>query len=457
MGSWQEYLAANRSRFIEEMLDFFCIPSVSSLPEHAADVRHAGEWVVKRMQQAGIEHVQLLETGGHPAVYGDYLHAPGAPTVLIYGHFDTQPVDPEALWNSPPFEPRIDGDRIYARGATDDKGNMLAPILATEALLQTEGTLPVNVKFIFEGQEEIGSPQMPQFVEGQKQLLACDLVVSSDGGQWAEDQPELAIGARGLAAVQIDVIGPKADLHSGMFGGTVNNPIHALAAILASMRSPEGKILVDGFYDDVHVLTPDDKAKIAAVPYDPAAEMARIGIDTMFGEPGYTPLEQRWVRPTLEVNGIWGGFQGEGMKTVLPSEAHAKITCRLVPDQDPVKVADRVVAHVEKVAPPGVTVTVRRLQNSAFPYLMPAEHPGNQVARRVHLQLYGKEPFYVRSGGSIPVLSMFQSSLGAYTVNFGFGLPDENIHSPNEFWRLSSFDKAQKGYCLLIHEFANLT
>ncbi len=454
MSSWQEYLAANRPRFIEEMLDFFRIPSVSSLPEHAGDVRRAGEWVAQRMRQAGIENVQVLETGGHPAVYGDLLHASGAPTVLIYGHFDTQPVDPEALWTNPPFEPVIDGDRIYARGATDDKGNMLAPILATEALLQSEGKLPLNVKYIFEGQEEIGSPQMPPFVEAHKQLLACDLVISSDGGQWAEDQPELAIGARGLSALQIDVVGPKADLHSGMYGGTVQNPIHALAAILASMRGPDGKILVEGFYDDVHELTPVEKAQIAAVPYDAGPEMARIGIDTMFGEPGYSPLEQRWVRPTLEVNGIWGGFQGEGIKTVLPSEAHAKITCRLAPDQDPVKVAERIVAHVEKVTPPGVTVTVRRFENAALPYLMPADHPGNQAARRVHLQLYGKEPFYVRSGGSIPVLSMFQESLGAYTINFGFGLPDENIHSPNEFWRLSSFDKAQKAYCMLLHELA---
>jgi len=218
------------------------------------------------------------------------------------------------------------------------------------------------------------------------------------------------------------------------------------------MRSPEGKILVEGFYDDVHVLTPDEKAKIAAVPFDAVQEMARLGIDTLYGEPGYSPLEQRWVRPTLEINGIWGGFQAEGIKTVLPSEAHAKITCRLAPDQDPTQVADRVAAHVQKATPPGVKVNIRRFENSAVPYLMPADHPGNAAARRVHLRLYGKEPFYVRSGGSIPVLNMFLTSLGAYTVNFGFGLPDENIHSPNEFWRLSSFDRAQQAYCLLLHE-----
>ncbi|MCC6170247.1 MAG: dipeptidase [Caldilineaceae bacterium] len=452
MSSWQEYLAVNRPRFIDEMLEFFRIPSVSSLPEHAGDVRRAGEWVANRMRQAGIEHVQILETGGHPVVYGDLLHTPGAPTVLIYGHFDTQPVDPEALWTNPPFMPVIDGDRIYARGATDDKGNMLVPILATEALLQSEGKLPLNVKYFFEGQEEIGSPQLPGFVERYKDLLACDVVVSSDGGQWSEEQPELALGARGLCALQIDVVGPQMDLHSGMFGGTVANPIHALVAILASMRSPEGKILVEGFYDDVHVLTPDEKAKIAAVPFDAVQEMARLGIDTLYGEPGYSPLEQRWVRPTLEINGIWGGFQAEGIKTVLPSEAHAKITCRLAPDQDPTQVADRVAAHVQKATPPGVKVNIRRFENSAVPYLMPADHPGNAAARRVHLRLYGKEPFYVRSGGSIPVLNMFLTSLGAYTVNFGFGLPDENIHSPNEFWRLSSFDRAQQAYCLLLHE-----
>jgi acetylornithine deacetylase/succinyl-diaminopimelate desuccinylase-like protein len=454
MNNWQDYLAANRERFLTEMLAFYRIPSVSSLPEHAGDVRLAAEWVARRMQAAGIENVQIMPTGGHPVVYGDWLHAPGKPTVLIYGHFDTQPVDPIGLWKHPPFDPFIDGDRIYARGASDDKGNMFVPIVATEALLQSDGALPLNLKFLFEGQEEIGSPQLPEFVDAQKQLLACDMVVSADGGQWAEDQPELAIGTRGLAALQIDVVGPNRDLHSGMFGGAVQNPIHALAAILASLRSPDGKILVEGFYDDVRTLSAEDRDRLAKVPWNEESYKDRLAVDALYGEPGFSTYERLWARPTLEVNGIWGGFAGEGVKTVLPSEAHAKITCRLVADQNPKVIAGRVAAHVEKVAPPGVQVTVQQPKNAASPYLMPADHPGNEAARRVHLQLYGKEPYYVRSGGSIPVCSMFLHSLGAYTVNFGFGLPDENLHSPNEFWRLSSFARAQQGYCLLLHELA---
>lgn len=457
MASWKNYQEENQARFHVEYLDFLRIPSISSLPEHAEDVARAAEWVAERMRSAGIEHVQALSTGGHPVVYGDRMHAPGKPTIMIYGHFDTQPVDPLDLWHSPPFAPEVRDGRVYARGASDDKGNMLTPILATEAVLQTEGELPVNVKYFFEGQEEIGSPQLPTFVAEHSELLACDMVISSDGSQWSEDQPSLSIAFKGLCALQIDVEGPDHDLHSGTYGGSVPNPIHALVLILDSMRSPEGKILVDGFFEDVRDLSPEEAEQIRQVPLDEEAYKQETGAAALFGEPGYSTLERAWARPTLEVNGIWGGFQGAGVKTVLPSQAHAKITCRLVADQQPERILELLEAHIRKVTPPGVKVAVQRSASMATPYLMPADHPGNEAARSVHLELYGKEPFYVRSGGSIPVCSMFLESLDAYTVNFAFGLHDENVHSPNEFFRLESFNRAQKAYCMLFDELAKGT
>ena len=454
MSTWQAYLAANQSRFLTELVDFLTIPSISSLPDHAPAVAQAGDWVAARARQAGIEHVEIMPTGGHPVVYGDWLHAPGKPTILIYGHFDTQPVDPLDLWENPPFTPTQVGDRIYARGASDDKGNMFAPILAIEALLQSEGKLPLNVKFLLEGQEEIGSPQLPAFMQAHKDRFACDLVISADGSQWAEDQPSITLGLRGVCALQVDVTGPAVDLHSGMYGGTVQNPIHALASMLAALHDADGRIQVTGFYDEVVTLTPDDQAKVEAVPFDAVAYRARLGVSELFGEAGYSTHERAWVRPTLEINGIWGGFTAAGMKTVLPSQAHAKITCRLVPDQQPAQIAARVAAYLQQVAPPGVTVNVTIYENAANPYVVPTEHPGNQAAHTVLEELYGKPPFYTRSGGSVPLYSLFLSELGAYTTDFAFGLPDENIHSPNEFWRLSSFTRAQQGYVLLLHELA---
>ncbi|MGB0385215.1 MAG: dipeptidase [Ardenticatenaceae bacterium] len=455
MATWQSYLDENRERYLSELLDFLRIPSISSLPEHAPDVQQAAEWVAARMEGAGIEGVRILPTGGHPVVYGEWLHAPGKPTITIYGHFDTQPVDPLELWTNPPFEPTIRDGRVYARGAADDKGNMLVPILATEALLKSEGGLPLNVKYFFEGQEEIGSPQLSSFIAANQELLACDMMVSSDGGQWGEDQPSLLIGLKGLCALQIDVQGAKGDLHSGMYGGAIQNPIHALARLLHSMRSPEGKILVEGFYDDVRPLSEEDRAQIAEVPHDEAEYKAQLGLEALFGEPGYTTLERAWARPTLEVNGIWGGFQGEGVKTVIASQAHAKITCRLVADQDPHHILQLITDHIERNTPPGVTITVKPYASTARAYLMPADHPGNQAARAVHKELYGKEPYYIRTGGSIPFCSMIQELLGIYTVNFAFGLDDEQVHAPNEFFRLKSFERGQKGYCMLLHQLAS--
>ena len=455
MSTWSTYLEEQRDTHMEELLDFLRIPSISSLPEHADDVRKAGEWVIARLQQAGIDNARMMETGGHPVVYADWLHA-GAdkPTIMIYGHFDTQPVDPLELWSSPPFEPVVKDGRIYARGASDDKGNMLSPILAVEALLKSEGALPINLKFFFEGQEEIGSPQLSSFIEENQEQFACDFILSADGGQFDEDQPALLVGLRGLSAMQIDVTGAHSDLHSGMYGGAVANPIHALSEIIASMRGTDGQILVEGFLDDVREITPDERAQLAAVPNDDAKTMADLAIPALFGEPGYTTLERRWARPTLEINGIWGGFQGDGIKTVLPREAHAKITCRLVADQDPNRIFEAISAHVAAHTPPGVTAKVTPIGTGANPYLMPADHPGNRVAAAVHLELYGKEPYYIRTGGSIPFCSLFKDKLGVFTVNFAFGLNDERAHAPDEFWRISSFEKSKRAYCMLIHELA---
>ncbi len=457
MTSWNTYLADNQASFLEELFDFIRIPSVSALPEHADDVQHAAEWVAERLNSIGIENVQVLPTGGHPVVYGDWLHAPGNPTILIYGHFDTQPPGNPDLWETPPFEPSLRGRRLYARGASDDKGSMFIPILAVEALLQTTATLPLNVKFFFEGQEEIGSPTLPEFVAAHKERLSCDLVVSADGLQWAADQPMLLIGLKGICAVQIDVLGPKHDLHSGLHGGGVQNPIHALVQLLDSMRSPTGEILVAGFYDDVIPLSDIDRQDIARPPFDEAEYLSELGIDVVFGELGYTTRERLWARPTLEINGIWGGFEGDGTMTIVPSEAHAKITCRLVADQEPGAIANLLIAHIEKHTPLGVTITVQSQEMSADPFLIPADHPGNQVAGAVLEELYGKAPYITRLGGSIPVASLFLKELDAYMVGFGFSVGDENLHGPNEFLRLDNFERGQRGYCLLLERLATLS
>ena len=450
--TWETYIEEQQPHYLEELLQFLSIPSISALPEHAADVQQAARWVVDRLTSAGMENVQILPTAGHPVVYGDWLHASGKPTVMIYGHFDTQPADPLDMWTSPPFEPQIRNDRVYARGASDDKGNMLIPILAVEALLKTEGALPINVKFFLEGQEEIGSPQLPTLVANQRDLLACDLVVSADGGQYSEEQPALLIAFKGLAGVQIDVHGARTDLHSGVYGGAVANPIHALVHILDSMRSPDGMILVEGFYDAVEPLSPEDRTAIAAIPFDEKAYKEMIGVDTLVAEPGYTPQEHLAGRPTLEVNGIWGGFQGEGTKTVLPNKAHAKITCRLVTNQDPTTIVDLLTRHVKRNTPPGVRATVRSLPGAAKPYLIPLDHWGNQAAEAVLTEIYGRFPYAMRLGGSIPVCETFLSVLGAYTVNFAFALMDEQMHAPDEFFRLSSFRRGQVAYGKLLHE-----
>jgi acetylornithine deacetylase/succinyl-diaminopimelate desuccinylase-like protein len=452
MTPWETYLIQQQERLLSELMEFLRIPSISALPAHMPDVQRAAQWLEARMKAAGIESVRILPTGGHPVVYGEWLQAPGKPTFLIYGHFDTQPVDPLDLWDHPPFEPIIKNGRLYARGSTDDKGNLFIPIIVVEAMLKTSGRLPVNLKFLFEGQEEIGSPHLPGFIAGHKDLLSCDMVLSSDGSQWDEDHPAVVLGTRGLAAVFLDVQGPDHDVHSGTYGGTIVNPLHALVQILDSMHDPNGRIKVDGFYDDVRGLSDEEQAQIAAVPFDESAYLHETGSPSVFGEPGFTTHERAWARPTLEINGVYGGFEGEGIKTVLPSKAHAKISCRLVADQDPSKIADLLIRHIHKAAPPGVTVTATKSQSGVIPYLIPPDHPGLTVAASVLKDLYGKEPYRIRMGGTIPANALFVQALQAYTLVFAFGLQDEHQHAPNEFFRLASYDRGQKAYGMLLEQ-----
>lgn len=449
--TWQDYLTAHEERFTAELVDFVRIPSVSADPGHVADVARAGDWVAARLRAAGVEHVQVMPTEGHPVVYGDWLHA-GAdrPTVLIYGHFDVQPPEPLDLWTTPPFAGVIRDDRLYGRGASDDKGGMLIPILAVEALLRTTGRLPVNVKFFLEGQEEIGSPHLPPFIRAHGDMLRADMVFSADGSQWSEDQPNLITGLKGLVACEVTVTGARSDQHSGQQGGGIANPIQGLAEIIAGMKGPDGKIRVAGFYDDVIDLTVEDRAAIGRVPFDEADYAAAMGVPEVFGEEGYTTRERLWARPTLELNGIGGGWQGEGIKTVLPSQARAKITCRLVANQRPDRIFELLRAHVEAHVPRGLRVSVARLAGSADPFLVPGGHNATKVAGDVLAEVYGKAPYLVRSGGSIPAMTMLLRELGVHATVFAFGLPDENLHAPDEFFRLSSFRTGQVAYCRLL-------
>jgi acetylornithine deacetylase/succinyl-diaminopimelate desuccinylase-like protein len=452
---WQDYLKEHRQRFIDELLAFIKIPSISAQTEYADDVYRAGEWFAQRLKAAGLNNVQLMPTGGHPVVYGDWIQSPDLPTILIYGHFDVQPVDPLELWKLPPFEASIVNDCIYGRGASDDKGNLLSPVAAVEALLQTTDQLPVNVKFFAEGQEEIGSPQLPQFIAENKELLACDLVVSADGLQWSVDQPSIEVALRGMIVLEVRVLGPEKDLHSGLYGGMVQNPIHALAHLVASFHDENGRVTVAGFYDDVEELSAMEREQMAKIPFDDQELKERFQVDSLFGEFGYSSIERIWSRPTLEICGIAGGYQGEGIKGIVPAEAMIKLTCRLAASQDPQKITRAIHNHVANYTLPGVKINILEGEDKgAGAYRMPVDHPGNLAATGILTQLYGKEPFVTRSGGSIPICGLFLKELQAYTVGFSFSYEDENLHSPNEFFRLDSLDKGQKGYVMLLHELA---
>jgi acetylornithine deacetylase/succinyl-diaminopimelate desuccinylase-like protein len=451
--TYDEYLDRTRQQRMDEYRAFLRFPSISALPDHAPDVRAAAEWLAATMSSAGIEHVDVSETGGHPVVYGDWLHADGAPTVIVYGHYDVHPVDPLDLWRSPPFEPVVEGDRMLARGAADDKGQIHAHVVAAGALLATRGALPVNVRYVFEGEEESGSVNLNAWLEANRDRLGADAAIISDSGFFEGNIPAITISLRGLLYTQIDVVGAPLDLHSGGFGGAVQNPAMALAAIVTALKGPDGRVRIPGFYDDVVELADAEREAMAALPFDEAAYRESIGVPELVGEVGYTTLERRSVRPTLDVNGIWGGFQGAGAKTIIPAHAHATVSCRLVPAQDPDVLYERLRDFVAEVAPPGVTVSVRRL-GGGRPSLTPVDHPVTQAAARALEATFGRPPVYIREGGSIPVSASFESILGLPVVLLGFVQPHDNAHAPNEWMDLGNYELAIRAIARTFDEIA---
>ncbi len=449
------HLDATHAARLESYKDFLRIPSISALPAHAADCRRAADWLAAKMGEAGIEHVEVSETSGHPVVYGDWLHAEGAPTVLIYGHYDVQPVDPLDLWTSPPFEPVVDGRRMLGRGAADDKGQIHAHVMAAQALTATRGGFPINVRYVFEGEEESSSVHLDAWLEANRDRLTADVAIISDSGFFEGNIPAITVGLRGIMYAQIDVRGSALDLHSGSFGGVVENPAVALARIIAALKGPDGRILIPGFYDDVTPLTEADRAAFAALPFDDAAHAAAIDVPELVGEVGYSVLERRGGRPTLDVHGIWGGFQGDGSKTIIPAHAHAKVSCRLVPAQDPEVVFERFRSFVEAIAPPGVTTTVQSL-GGGFPSRTPIDHPATQAAARALEATFGVAPVYIMEGGSIPVCASFESILGLPVVLLGFTQPNDNAHAPDEWMDLDNYEAAIRAIIRAFDELVTL-
>ena len=435
----ERFLDDHQESRLESYKALLRIPSISALSEHAADCRATAEWIAADLRASGIDYVELAETGGHPVVYGDWLHAEGAPTVIVYCHYDVQPVDPLDLWKSPPFEPVVDGNRMLARGAADDKGQLHMHLRATEALLATRGRLPINLKFVFEGEEESGSVNLDRWLEAERDRLAADLAVISDTGFFDGNLPSITIALRGLMYAQIDVIGTAVDLHSGSYGGAVQNPANALAQIIAALKGPDGRIRIPGFYDDVLGLTEAERVAVAALPFDEDAYRTNLGLPALVGEVGFTTLERRGARPTLDVNGIWGGFQGEGAKTIIPAHAHAKVSCRLVSNQDSQRILEQFRAYVVEIAPPGVVVTVTDL-GGGEPSLTPIDHPATQAAARALAATFGRDPVYIREGGSIPVCASFERILGLPVVLLGFDPPDQQAHAPNEWMDLTNYE-----------------
>jgi acetylornithine deacetylase/succinyl-diaminopimelate desuccinylase-like protein len=448
-----DYINTNRDKFLEELKEYLAIPSISALPQHGGDVRRCAEWTADEMRRIGLENVKLIETPGHPVVYGDWLHAPGAPTILFYGHYDVQPVDPLDLWDSPPFEATVRDGEIYARGAADDKGQVFMHFKAVQAHLSQQGKLPLNIKFMIEGEEEVGSAHLDEFVRDQKTALGADVVVISDSPMFDRGIPSICYGLRGLVYFQIDVRGTKSDLHSGSFGGAVANPAIVLAQILAQMKDRGGRIKIPGFYDRVRALREEERAEFKRLPFNETRYRKDLGAPRLFGETGYSTLERVWARPTFEVNGLLSGFTGDGAKTVLPAVAMAKVSMRLVPDQDPDAIAALFESYVKKVAPKSVDVTVTRMHGGK-PWMTDFDNPYVQAAGRAIERGFGRKPVFTREGGSIPVVSTFQEVLGLPSVLFGVGLPDENAHAPNEKLDTGNFHNGIIASACLYQEIA---
>ncbi len=442
------FIAANYPRFRDELFEFLRIPSISARSEHNDDCRRAANWFADRARAIGLK-TEVLETGGHPAVVAEWRGAPkGAPTVLVYGHYDVQPVEPLNLWTSPPFEPTIRDGRIFARGSVDDKGQLYLHLKALEAILADKGKLPMNVIILAEGEEEVGSDHLAPFIEKHKQRMACDCVVISDSSMFAPGIPSILSALRGLAYFQIDVRGPAQDLHSGIYGGAVINPAMALARILATMHDADGHIAIPGFYDDVDEWPASVREGFAKLPFDEKAYRADVGAPDLGGEKGYSIIERNWIRPTCEVNGLLSGYTGEGAKTVLPATAMAKVSCRLVPNQTPEKIEKLMKAYVESKTPKGVTVTVTHLHGGA-PWRAQLSGRFFEAAKAALKESFGREPVITGEGGSIPVVGDFQRILGAPVLLIGFGLPGENAHAPDEWMAEENYRKGIEAIALL--------
>ena len=450
-----DFINVHRDRYVEELKQYLAIPSISALPQHAPDVRRAAEWTAQSLRDAGLHNVRLIETPGHPVVYGEWLGAPGKPTILYYGHYDVQPVDPVELWTTPPFEATVRDGEIFARGAADDKGQVFMHIKAVEAFLKKGGALPLNIKFLIEGEEEVGSANLDDFVRANKPDLAADVVVISDSPMFDRGIPSICYGLRGLAYFQIDIRGTRSDLHSGSFGGAVANPAFVLAQVLAQMKDRGGRIRIPGFYDDVRELSEAERAEWKKLPFNETKYRKELGAPRLFGESGYTTLERVWARPTFEVNGLLSGFTGAGAKTVLPATAMAKVSMRLVPDQDPQKVADLFEVYLKKIAPKTVEMKLTRMHGGK-PWMTEFDNKYVRAAGRAIELGFGKAPVFNREGGSIPVVSTFQEELGLPSVLFGIGLPDENAHAPDEKLDLGNFHNGIIASAYLYREIANI-
>jgi len=433
------YLEANKQRFLNELLELLRIPSVSADSTFKADVRRAAEYVKEKLTAAGMDSAQLYETPGHPVVYAEKIVDPALPTVLVYGHYDVQPADPYELWQSPPFEPTIRNERIYARGACDDKGQFYMHIKAIETMMATDG-LPCNVKVMIEGEEEVGSDHLGTFVSANRDMLKADVILISDTSIISNETPSLEIGLRGLSYVEVEVTGANRDLHSGVYGGAVANPINVLAKMIASLHDENGRITIPGFYDKVVDLSNAERAELAKAPFNLDEYKADLGIKDVEGEAGYSTNERTSIRPTLDANGIWGGYTGEGAKTVLPSKAFAKISMRLVPDQTPDEITELFTNHFKAIAPDSVTVKVTP-HHGGLPYVTPTDSVEFEAASKAFEDAWGKKPIPTRGGGSIPIVALFEQELGVKSILMGFGLDSDALHSPNESYGLFNFYK----------------
>ena len=449
------HLAETHDARLESYKEFLRIPSISALPEHAPDVRRAAEWLADALRTAGLENVAVEETRFHPVVYADWMHADGAPTALVYGHYDVQPVDPLDLWTSPPFEPVVVDGQMLARGAADDKGQVHAHAMAAAAILATRGGFPINVRYVFEGAEESGSEGLDAWLTANRDRLTADVAIISDTGFFEGNIPAITVGLRGLMYAQIDVVGSPVDLHSGSYGGAVQNPANALAGIIAALKGPDGRIRIPGFYDAVVALTDEEHAAIAELPFDEDEYRERRHVGELVGEVGYSTLERRATRPTLDVNGLWGGFQGHGTKTIIPAHAHAKVSSRLVPAQEPHDIFEKFRDFVLEIAPPGVEVTVQDL-GGGRPSRTPIDHPMTKAAARALEATFGRAPVYIREGGSIPVTASFESILGLPVVLLGFAQPNDNAHAPDEWMSLDNYEGAIRAIVATFDEIAAL-